>query len=319
MECKILQKSTLFLRLLTILCIPLLRPVVVNAQQDAMFTQYMFNPLAVNPAYAGSRNVLSLTALYRDQWVGLKGAPKTFTFSADMPTWNNKLGLGIMAFNDQIGVTKSTGFFGVYTYRIRFSNSGTLAIGLQGGVTNYKADLTQVSLIDQNDHVFANNINSFLPTFGAGVYYNTDKFYVGFSAPNIIKSYLRKDVYLYSSELIAQKFEHMFFMAGYVFDMNNDVKLKPSFLVKYVKGAPIQADINAQVWLKDVVSLGGSYRTDKSGALLTEIQCTPQFRLGYSYDFSNKSLAAYNRGSHEIMLRYEFGFEKGKILSPRYF
>ncbi|NSL87633.1 type IX secretion system membrane protein PorP/SprF [Chitinophaga solisilvae] len=320
MKCKILpDKLFLFLRLSLLLLLPLLKTMVVCAQQDAMFSQYMFNTLAVNPAYAGSRNVLSLTAMHRNQWVGMKGAPKTTTFSADMPTWNNKLGLGFIAFNDEIGVTKSTGFYGVYNYRIRFTGGGTLAIGLQGGVTNYKANLAGVSLKDQNDPAFANNINSFLPTFGAGVFYSTDKFYAGFSAPNIIKSYLRKDVYLYSSELIAQKFEHMFLMAGYVFDMGNDIKLKPSFLVKYVKGAPIQADINTQVWLKDVISVGGSFRTDKSGAILTEIQCTPQFRLGYSYDISNKSLAAYNRGSHEVMIRYEFGFEKGKVLSPRYF
>ncbi|HVI44376.1 MAG TPA: type IX secretion system membrane protein PorP/SprF [Chitinophaga sp.] len=315
---KILRSNYLFMQLL-LLFVPLLRPSTAVAQQDAMFTQYMFNPLAVNPAYAGSRNVLSLTALHRNQWVGLKGAPKTTTFSADMPTWNNKLGLGFMAFNDEVGVTKSTGFYGVYTYRIRFSGGGSLAIGLQGGVTNYKANLTQVNLIDQPDHVFAQNINSFLPTFGAGVYYNTDRYYIGFSAPNIIRSYLRKDVYLYSSELIAKKFDHLFLMGGYVFDLKEDVKLKPSFLVKYVSGSPIQADINAQVWLKDVVSVGASYRTDGSGALLTEIQCTPQFRIGYSYDLSNKALSTYNRGSHEIMLRYEFGFEKGKILSPRYF
>jgi type IX secretion system PorP/SprF family membrane protein len=318
MMCKIIRGNYLFLQLL-LLFVALLRPYTAAAQQDAMFTQYMFNPLAVNPAYAGSRNVLSLTALHRDQWVGLKGAPKTTTFSADMPTWNNKLGLGFMAFNDEVGITKSTGFYGVYTYRIRFSGGGSLAFGLQGGVTNYKANLTQVSLIDRPDDVFSQNINSFLPTFGAGVYYNTDRYYIGFSAPNIIRSYLRKDKYLYSSELIAKRFDHMFLMAGYVFDLKEDIKLKPSFLVKYVSGAPIQADINAQVWLKDVVSVGGSYRTDGSGAFLAEIQCTPQFRIGYSYDLSNKALSTYNRGSHEIMLRYEFGFEKGKILSPRYF
>lgn len=311
-----LQKHSFIVLLLIVAA---MAPPQAHAQQDAMFTQYMFNTLAVNPAYAGSRNVLSLTALHRNQWVGLKGAPKTTVFSADMPTWNNKIGLGFQAFNDEIGVTKSTGFYLTYAYRIRFSESGTLAIGLQGGVTNFRANLTEVKLTDNYDPNFAYNINSFLPSFGAGIYYNTDKMYVGLSAPNLIKSYLRKDQYLYSSDIIAQRFSHLFLMGGYVFDLQNDFKLKPSFLVKYVSGAPIQADINAQLWIKDVISVGGSYRTDKSGAALLEIQATNAIRIGYAYDISNKALAAYNRGSHEIMLRYEFGFEKGKILSPRYF
>ncbi|QJB32568.1 type IX secretion system membrane protein PorP/SprF [Chitinophaga oryzae] len=314
-----LSRPLLFVRSFILLLVSLLSGNSLFAQQDAMFTQYMFNPLAINPAYAGSRNVISLTALHRNQWAGLQGAPKTTAFSADIPTWNNKLGLGILAFNDEIGVTKSTGFYGIYTYRIRFSDEGTLAIGLQFGATNYKAALSTVALRDAGDMVYSENINSLLPSFGAGIYYNTDKYYVGLSAPNLVRSFLRKDKFQYYSEVAARKFAHMFLMAGCVFDVNTDIKLKPSFLVKYVKGTPVQADINAQLWLKDVVSVGGSVRSDKSGAMLLEVQCSPQIRIGYSYDISNKALAAYNRGSHEIMLRYEFGFAKDKNISTRYF
>lgn len=291
----------------------------VKAQQDAMYTQYMFNMMGVNPAYAGSRGVLSATALYRRQWVGIEGAPETSTISFDMATRDNKVGLGIQAFNDKIGIMRTTGFYGTYAYRIRFDDKGTLAIGLQGGISNFRADLTKVDLIDEDDAAFSQNINVLLPCFGAGIYYNTDRFYAGFSVPNLVKSYLRKDAVNYRADVIAKKYMHFFFIAGYVFDLNEDLKLKPSGLVKAVRGAPVQWDINTNLWIKDVISIGGSYRSGDAVAGLLEVQFTDQFRIGYAYDHTISKLVKYNQGSHEIMLRYEFGWEKGKVLSPRYF
>ena len=291
----------------------------VKAQQDAMYTQYMFNMMGVNPGYAGSRGILSATAMYRRQWVGLDGAPETASFSFDMATPNKKVGLGIQAFKDKIGVTNTSGFSATYAYRIRFRNSGTLAVGLQGGFSNYKANLTKVDLIEGDDPAFMQNINAILPSFGAGIYYNTDRFYAGFSIPNLVKSYLRKDQVYYETDVIAKKYMHFFFIAGYVFDLGESLKLKPSTLVKAVQGAPVQVDINANLWIKDVVSFGASYRTKDAVAGMFEVQVTNQLRIGYAYDYSISNLVKYNQGTHELMLRYEFGWEKGKVLSPRYF
>lgn len=291
----------------------------LKAQQDAMYTQYMFNMMGVNPAYAGSRGVLSATALHRRQWVGIDGAPETSTISFDMSTRDNKVGLGIQAFNDKIGITRTTGFYTSYAYRIHFNENRALAIGLQGGISNYKADLTKVDLTDDDDIAFSQNVNVILPSFGAGVYYNSDRFYAGFSIPNLVKSYLRKDVIYYRADVIAKKYLHFFFIAGYVFDLNDDLKLKPSTLVKVVRGAPVQLDANLNLWIKDVVSVGGSYRTGDAVSGLLEVQITDQLRIGYAYDHPISKLVKYNQGTHEIMLRYEFGWEKGKVLSPRYF
>ncbi len=290
------------------------------AQQEAMYTQYMFNMMAVNPAYAGSRGVLSATAMYRNQWVGVEGAPRTGTISFDMATRNKKVGLGIQAFNDRIGIVKTTGFYASYAYRINFEEKGSsLAIGLQGGLSNYRADLTKVDLIDGGDPAFMQNINAIMPSFGAGIFYNTPKFYAGFSIPNLVKSYLRKDQYLYSTEVVAQKYLHLFLMAGYVFDLNESLKLKPSFLVKAVKGAPVTADINVNLWIKEIVGIGASYRTGDAVAGLLELQLSNQFRLGYAYDHSISNLVKYNQGTHEVMLRFEFGWDKNQVVSPRFF
>jgi type IX secretion system PorP/SprF family membrane protein len=297
----------------------LLACIQAKGQQDAMYTQYMFNMMGVNPAYAGSRGILSATAMYRRQWVGVEGAPETSAISFDMATRDNKIGIGIQAFNDRIGITRNSGFYATYAYRIRFEEKGSLAIGLQGGISNYKADLTKVDLIDDGDVAFSQNINVILPTFGAGVYYNTDRFYAGFSIPNLVKSYLRKDQIYYTADVIAKKYMHFFFIAGYVFDLDEDFKLKPSTLVKMVRGAPVQVDINTNLWIKDVVGVGASYRTGDAVSGLLELQITNQLRLGYAYDQTISRLVKYNQGTHEIMLRFEFGWEKGKVLSPRYF
>lgn len=291
----------------------------VQAQQEAMYSQYMFNTLAINPAYAGSRNVTSATALYRNQWVGIQGAPETITVSLDAPMNNKKVGLGLQVFNDKIGITNTTGAFGSYAYRIRL-NKGTLAFGLQAGASQYRADFQSVSLNSNpsNDVAFSENVNKVLLNFGAGIYYNTDRFYMGFSSPQILNNKLSnlkvENANVYSGQAL-----HLFFATGYVFPLGDVLALKPSILVKGVKGAPIEADLNATLWINDVIAFGLQYRTEADMAAMVELQATPQIRIGYSYDRSLTKLVQYNSGSHEIMLRYEFGFRKGKLLSPRYF
>jgi type IX secretion system PorP/SprF family membrane protein len=289
----------------------------VNAQQDPMYTQYMFNMLAVNPAYAGSRNVVSATALYRNQWTGFNGAPETTTFTIDAPINDKKIGLGLQVFNDKLGITNTTGLVLSGAYRIRMDR-GTLSFGLQGNVANRRADFTQVSLDPtgtSNDVAFQDFNNQTNFNIGTGVYYNSDRFYVGLSAPQLLPT-----LYANSSGRNLSKQEiHLFLATGFVANLSNDFKLKPSVLVKGVAGAPIQADINATFWIKDMIGIGGQYRTNADVSAFLELQLNQQMRLGYAYDYSVTRLQSFNSGSHELMLRYEFGFEKDKFISPRFF
>ena len=291
----------------------------VHAQQDAMYTQYMFNTLAINPAYAGSRNVISATALFRNQWTGIPGAPKTGTFTIDAPVYNDKIGIGFQFISDKLGVTQTTGAVISAAYRIKM-DVGTLSFGVQGNASQYRVNLTDVPLSPSQpyDPAFANNIDKILFNFGTGMYYNSDRFYIGLAAQDLMPNDLSAEN-TSGAKLSGKQALHLFFSAGYVFPVAEDLKLKPSFLVKGVKGAPIEADLNATLWIKDVIGIGAQYRTSADIAGLIELQATPQIRVGYSYDRSTTSLQNFNSGSHEIMLRYEFGFAKDKILSPRYF
>lgn len=285
----------------------------VQAQQDPMFSQYMFNMLTVNPAYAGSRDVLSLTAMRRWQWVNIDGAPRTTTFSADMPIANERMGLGLIAYNDQLGVTKTNSAYLIYSYRIRMEK-GTLAFGMQAGFSNYRSDLTSLRTTDVSDDNLGSNVNKMLPNVGAGIYYNTDRFYVGISTPKLLNNKIGNDAV---SNAIQKR--HLFVMAGYVFHVSELFKLKPSVLGKYVEGAPLQLDGNLNLWFNDFIGLGASFRSGDALAAMLEIQATDQLRFGYAYDYALTKLNNYTSGTHEIMLRYELGFGKTKIITPRYF
>jgi len=279
----------------------------------------MFNTLAINPAYAGSRNVVSATALFRNQWTGIDGAPKTGTLSVDAPILNKQLGIGVQVFTDKLGITQTNGGTLSAAYRIRM-DKGSLSFGIQTVFSQYRANFTEVPLSSSAayDPAFADNVSKFLFNVGTGVYYNSDKFYIGLSAldlmPNSLTKYESNDIAMGSKQAL-----HLFLATGYVFPLSPDFKLKPSVLVKGVKGAPIEADLNAALWIKDVISIGAQYRTSADIGAMIEIQASPQIRIGYSYERSTTELQQFNSGSHEIMLRYEFGFAKGKILSPRYF
>jgi type IX secretion system PorP/SprF family membrane protein len=286
------------------------------AQQDAMYTQYMFNYMAINPGYTGSRDVLSVTGLYRNQWVNIDGAPTTMTITADAPIARERMGVGFSAFKDKIGIEKSTGFYGTYAYRLRLSKRGTLGFGASVGFTQYRASLAGVNTNNpqQQDPAFSSNVNEFNPNFGFGIFYSTDKFFLSASIPHFLSSKLT-DV----KELQSTLEKHYFLGAGYVFTLNPSVKLKPSVLIKVVEGAPVQADFNANLWLVDRVGLGVSYRSGDAFAGLLEFQVTPSFRVGYAYDMTTTRLRNYNSGTHELMVRYEFATKKKKIITPRYF
>ncbi len=286
-----------------------------KAQQDPLYSQYMFNMLGINPAYAGSREVLSVSAMARRQWVDIKGAPVSKVLMGDFSIKDKKVGLGVQLFNDQIGIMKTTGLSGSFAYRLRFKRS-VLAMGLQGGFTVFKANYTSVDLGGDPDMAFANNVSEFKPTVGAGLFYNTEKFYLGFSAPHLLNYRTNYNSSEQSANSIYQN-THWFLTAGYVFDLSHDIALKPSVLLRMVSGAPITADINANMWFYNTVSIGLSYRTSKMMIGMLEFQLNKQLKFGYAYDWTMSNLN--NKGSHELMLRYEFGFEKKRMVSPRYF
>ena len=285
-----------------------------QAQQRMMFTQYMFNGLAINPAYAGSQASLDLTALAREQWVGLEGAPSSQTFSAHTPLRNKKIALGFLLTRDKIGVSSQTGLYGVYAYRIKLKE-GTLSAGLQLGFDSYRTSFSAVRVEDDQDqHFIRDDAQAFLPNVGTGVYYTTQRFYAGFSAP-----YLLNNLYPGAEQNRARQFRHWFASAGYVFDLNRELKLKPNVLVKAVQGAPVEVDINANLLIKETLWVGMSYRSFDALSWLVELQATPQFRLGYAYDMTVSPLKQTNSGSHELMLNYRLSFQKSKVITPRYF
>lgn len=302
----------------------------VFAQQEAMYSQYMFNMMAVNPAYAGSRDVMSATGLYRQNWIGIDGAPVTQTFTMDAPLSKERIGIGFQAFNDQVGVINSTGFYGTYAFRVKVSQRATLSLGLQAGATNYRANFRDVVTGLPSDPAFSQNVNKFLPNFGTGIYFSNDKFYLGVSVPQLIRGKFNE----FSKSDSSRQQRHFFAMAGTVIRLSNSLTLKPSILAKAVAGAPIAMDFNANLWIKNRIALGGSFRTsnfkfDKLQPVdhrlgdavvgMLEVQLNDQLRFGYAYDYMLNGLQTLQTGSHEVMLRYEFGYHKSKILTPRYF
>ena len=290
-----------------------------TAQTEPMYSQYMYNMLGVNPAYAGNREATSLNFFQRRQWVGIAGAPQTTSVSVDGASSDNKFGWGVQLYDDKLGVEKADGANLMLSTHIQVSDKGILSGGLSLGLMNYRLDLMNVQgRFTPSDPAFYANFNKWLPDVGLGIYYNTDKFYAGISVPNVLKSRLSAfDVM--NSGIQKVNSTHLFFTTGYVFDVSDEVKIKPSTMIKAVSGAPIEADLNTNVWLKDVIGLGFSYRTGDAMVGMAEAQVSENLRIGYAYDMTISPLKYYNNGSHEMMMRYEFGNNKSKVKSTRYF
>jgi len=293
------------------------------AQQDAMFTHYMFNTLAINPAYAGSRDALTITALHRSQWVGFEGAPKTQTLTLHAPVLNDKIGLGLSILNDKIGPLNTTSFYVDFAYKIRVSKKGKLSFGLKGGVNLVQGDLNALALDDASDESFNNSIESnLLPNFGFGIYYYTLKWYAGLSSPKLLENNFNSSVARQGTNTASEQ-RHYYLIAGTVFNLNKDgkLKLKPTTFIKITNGAPSEADFTAMLIFKDKIEMGVMYRTGDALGLLIGYNFTDQLRFGYSFDWSIvNTTGKYNNGSHEVMLRYDFIYKnKEKIRSPRYF
>lgn len=277
-------------------------------QQQPMYTQYMFNGLLINPAYAGIDQMISATAQTRLQWAGFDGAPTTHTFSVHSPMKNELVAGGLTLMHDQIGVTRQSQISSSWSYKVLFRKT-TLALGLQAGATHVNMNLNNVELPDPNDPFFmGNEVTSWIPNFGMGAFYYGQKYYLGASVPHFMNNPLRKTNY--------KQIRHVFIAGGYVFDLNEDLKLKPNFLIKGVNGVPIQFDLNANLLIKNRFWFGLSYRNQESFDVLLEFNINQDLRFGYSYDFV--TFALNRNASHEIMLNYHFTLKKDKKVEKPY-
>jgi len=288
----------------------LLSTSLVFGQQDAQYTQYMYNMNVLNPAYAGSKGVMSIGLLGRTQWVGVDGAPQTLTLAMHSPI-ANQVGLGLSVIHDEIGPVKEDNVYADISYTINTSEEGRLAFGLKGGITFL--DVRYLSAIDIDPLNIP--IHQTSPNFGAGIYYYTNKFYLGLSAPNFLETrHLDNNEGQYST---ASEKMHYFLTSGYVFDLNGNLKLKPSAMVKATTGAPLSVDLSANLLVDNRFEFGLSYRFDDSFSGLVGFQVNDDFRIGYAYDHTISSYGQFNSGSHEILLLFDFN--RRNIKSPRFF
>ncbi len=293
------------------------------AQQDAQYTQYMYNTMSVNPAYAGSRGVFSIVGLHRSQWVGVDGTPQTQTLSFNTPV-SKRVGLGLSIVNDKIGngTNQDTYFDGVFSYTIPTSRTGKLSFGVKAGghLLDINFNKLRNYIPNANTTTNANIDNRFAVNFGAGIYYHTNKFYAGLSVPNFLKTQ-HFDEDANNNDFLAEERINLYLITGHVFDLNPNLKFKPAALLKAVQGAPLQIDISANFMLNNKFTVGAAYRWDAALSALFGFQITDQFMLGLAYDREVTELgnAAFNSGSFEVMLRYELYTKYKKVLTPRFF
>ena len=301
------------------LLILFLVPVKTFAQQDPLYTQYMFNTLAINPGYAGTRDVLSLMVLSRHQWVGFDGAPSTQTFTANSPVTNKNIGLGLSVMYDKIGPTRQTGMYFDYSFQVKTSKNSRLSFGLKGGGNFYQLDMAELKrLTPYEDPAYSEpNVSKFLPNFGVGIYFYSKNFYLGASVPKLLENKLSGDAV--ETHQGGKETRHYYLMTGAVVNISRSVKFKPSMLARLTSAAPFSLDLNANFLFVDRVWVGAMYRVSESFGGIVQFLITPQFRIGYAYDMNTSELQNYNSGTHEIMLNYEFNFKKDRVQNPRYF
>ncbi|QBZ98776.1 PorP/SprF family type IX secretion system membrane protein [Flavobacterium sangjuense] len=285
------------------------------AQQDAQFTQYMYNTININPAYAGSRGVMSIFGLHRTQWVGLDGAPTTNAFSLNTPINNSNLGLGVSLVSDKIGPTSDNTISADLSYTIPMNDDYKLSFGVKASGNIFNLDTDKLTPAQANDPNLQNFDNEISPNFGAGVYLHSDKLYLGLSVPN----FLQDSKYNDNDVAVFQERMNFYFIGGYVFDIGSSVKFKPAVLTKLVTGAPLQVDASANFLFFDKLMLGGAYRWDAAVSALAGFQVTDGLFIGYSYDMETTELRRYNSGSHEVFLRFELFNKVSKMVSPRFF
>lgn len=286
----------------------------LSAQQDPQFTQYMDNTLFVNPAYAGSNGVLNLTAIHREQWVGMAGRPRTTTFSIHSPLPYENIGTGLTVVNDVIGPVRSTYLTGDISYSVRFKKlKGKLAFGLKGGVSIFSSRTDQLQTTQEQDPNLMTNIQNMVnPNFGVGIYYYTPKFFMGVSVPKIIEQSLDG-----SGQSLERR--HYFLIMGGVFNMSPKWKLRPTTQLKFTNGSPLSIDLSAAAIYNDQFWLGLMHRWADSFGGFVQYQISPQFKAGIAYDQTITEVARFNKGTYEVLVSYDFVFKKSGLRSPRYF
>ncbi|MEJ7694297.1 type IX secretion system membrane protein PorP/SprF [Daejeonella sp.] len=306
---KIVALFTLSILLLTAFSFQL------SAQQLPLYSQYMFNTLEINPAYAGFKESMQFTTIFRKQFNGIKNSPQTAMISFDMPIGRTKLGVGVKLVDDKFSVSRTTGAQGSLSYHIDGDNS-KLSFGMQIGALNYKANMMDLNLTNPGDPIFAQDVNTLVANFGTGIFYNTDKYYAGISVPNLARTNLRETNVALDSYDVKQS-PHFYVNAGMLIDLNDNFILKPSFLLRGVRGIPLNYDVNANVFFKELFSVGVSYRSNSAVVGLMDVRIIPDLRLGYAYDYDVGRLNTFTKSTHEIILRYSIPLERN-VLMPSY-
>lgn len=290
-------------------------------QQLPQFTQYMFNTISINPAYAGSRETFSAVGLHRSQWVGLEGGPETQTLSVHSPLRNEQVGIGLSFINDKLGYENFSYIYGDFSYTIRTGVNSELAFGIKGGFTHYSLDeelLNDPSVV--NDPFFNDVSNRWSPNVGAGIYWHSQRWYLGLSAPRILNTDYNNGG-SGTIDYVALERVSYYFTGGYVFDLSETTKLKPSVLLKATNGAPLSLDISVNFLFNETFWIGGGYRINQSAAAIggiADFQVSKQLRIGYAYEYPISDLRPYTSGTHEVLLMFEV-FKSKRIKSPRYF
>ena len=305
-----------------LLLLLLLSGLEMFSQQDSQFTQYMYNTINVNPAYAGSRGVMSIFGLYRTQWVGLDGAPTTASASLNTPISNSNIGLGLSAIKDQIGPSDETSISADVSYSIPTSETYKLSFGLKATANLLNIDFTKLNIYNPADPRFQNNVdNKFSPNIGAGVYFHSNKTYIGLSVPNFLetKHFDESAVSSNSASFVAKERMHYYVIGGHVFDLSPSIQFKPAFLAKAVQGAPLQLDVSGNFLINEKFTIGAAYRWSAAMSAMVGFQVNQNWFIGYAYDMETTKLADYNSGSHEIFLRYELFNNYERVVSPRFF
>ncbi|WP_298555765.1 type IX secretion system membrane protein PorP/SprF [uncultured Algibacter sp.] len=297
------------------------------AQQLPQFTQYMYNTISINPAYAGSRETLSVVGLHRSQWVGLEGGPTTQTISVHSPLRNDRVGIGFSFINDELGYENFTYFYGDFSYTLPVGKKHKLAFGLKAGFTQYSLDQSLLNNTSDpslnngiNDPFFDDVSNRFSPDIGLGAYLHSNRWYLGLSAPRILNTDYNNGKQG-AVDFIALERVSYYFTGGYVFDLNETTKFKPAMLLKATNGAPLSFDITANFLFNETFWLGASYRINEHASALggiADFQVSKQIRIGYAYEYPLSEINGVSSGTHEILFMYEL-FKSKRIKSPRYF
>ena len=285
----------------------------IKAQQDAQFTQYFDNTLFVNPAYAGSRGMLNITSMHREQWAGFEGRPRSTTFSIHSPLKYESVGLGLTMVADQAGPVKQNMFYVDFSYAIKFKNKSKLVFGIKGGMNMISIEKTSLSTtVDNDPKLVLNVINNINPNFGVGIFYHSEKFFLGVSSPKIVEQ---------SYDLSKTNLErrHYFLMTGGIIKLNTNWKLRPSVQAKYAVGAPLSLDMSCAGIYNEKLWLGATCRLEAAVGIFVQYQISNQFKIGLATDFGTQKIRSYNSGTFEALISYDFKFNKVGIRSPRFF